>query len=67
MNKICILEKESLWCEHGKISYSKDLARLYELIKDKDFEIVIGEHNDFYMKWEEVKSKCSRNKEINNE
>ena len=59
MNKICILkEGRGFHKEHGQTSYSNNILELYELIKNKDFEIVFGDHNDFEGKWEEVKQKC---------
>ncbi|MEK6878609.1 MAG: hypothetical protein AABY22_03325 [Nanoarchaeota archaeon] len=55
MKKICILkEGKGYWKEHGQSAYSGSLIELYQLIKDKDFEIVIGNHNDFEGKWEEI-------------
>lgn len=54
-NKICILETDNgFWKEHGQSAYSKDILELYELIKDRDFEIVKGKHNDFNDGWENV-------------
>ncbi len=55
-NKICILNKEKgFWKLHGETTYKINIIELYELIKDKNFEIVIGEHNDFEGKWENIK------------
>lgn len=52
MKKICILKSGSgLWKEYGKTAYSNNILDLYELIKDKDFEIKIGLHNDFENEW----------------
>ena len=58
MKKICILinGKHSFWKEFGEMIYSKDVNKLAELIKDKDFEIKFGtSHNDFSYNWSDIK------------
>lgn len=61
MKKICILkERVGFWKEHGVEAYSNNILQLYELIKDKDFQIVIGKHNDFIYDWETVQIRCNR-------
>ena len=58
MKKICILKKDGgYWKEHGHMAYSKNILELYELIKDKDFEIVCGDDKDFRGKWKKVKDR----------
>jgi len=55
MKKICILkEGKGFWKEHGQGTYSNNILELYELIKDRDFEIVVGEHNGFEDKWKNI-------------
>jgi len=59
MKKICVLidGKDSYWKEHGQMAYTKSIEELLELIEGEEFEVAYGSDNDFYGKWEDVKSR----------